>query len=88
MNHSQVMFYFFIFFFFHIAILLYHYEPTGVESVIDWSRAKAMLSWAFLQSHKVTSAKLATSEISISSSLKCFEDVTLSKTAVESLSLL
>ncbi len=35
-----------VFFSLHIAILLYHYEPTGVESVIDWSRAKAMLSFS------------------------------------------
>lgn len=34
-----------IFFFLYVAILLYHYEPSGVESVIDWSRAKAMLSF-------------------------------------------
>ncbi len=42
--HSQVMFSFFSLS--TSPILLYHYEPTGVESVIDWSRAKAMLSFS------------------------------------------
>lgn len=65
--------------FFQLATLLHSYEPSEVQSIIDWNRAKAMPRWAYLQSHPHWPfAKLATSEISISSSLKCFGDVTLS----------
>lgn len=43
-SQSGSIFYLFVFFL-YAAILLYRYEPTGVESVIDWSRAKAILSF-------------------------------------------